>query len=260
MSMVGRQSEGNGAADARPAAPAAPQWETLEDVGELAIRLKQDLGANRDLVVMLDGREFLLQPSRGLFLSAAPLNCVEDCMAGAEVRIGTAETRQIDAVPRRLVDLLWHLGFHAGAGKLLPWLNNVAPYQLSRWPEGRGSFQYMRLSAELRETALAPLAIAQQTGMSLPDIYNFLNACSMVGCLRIAEATQAASPAAAWNIVDSLPPEARALAVAEPAPTRTLLSRIRALRLRVKLHPRFGSPVLRSRPADLPGPRDPRQV
>lgn len=177
--------------DAYPQPRVARQFSKLHDLEDLAGRLKQVLHARQDTVVVLDGHGFILRVSEGTCYSDTPLSAIDSCTSGTRsMRIGDAlpedsgEGRKV--VP--LEDFLWRVALKAGSGSLLPWLSSVAAYRLSSPPKAEDSARYATLRDVMEREALPPLVLAQKTKLSLAVIYDFLNACSLEGCLEVSEA------------------------------------------------------------------------
>lgn len=161
---------------------------TVTSLSELAERIRECQELGQDVAILLGRQPFVLRFSQNLCFTAGSLSAI-DHTASTQQAIPVEPVGMTEPDPelsaRPLADFLWRLGSLAGRGRVLPWLSSGATYQLSREPESKASGQFVTLLAAIRERGLPPLMIAQETKYDLPVIFDFLNACSVEGCLKI---------------------------------------------------------------------------
>jgi len=96
--------------------------------------------------------------------------------------------------------LLWQTGLQAGQGALLPWLAGDCTYRLRRWPESgllSRRAVFVRLAAHFSKELVTPESVAQNARMTLRDVTDFVNACSLCGYLVTGKRAVVEAPAAA---------------------------------------------------------------
>lgn len=103
--------------------------------------------------------------------------------------------------------LLWSIGLHGPADRMLSELPRTGAFKLRRWPDfGRleHSADHLRMAARLsrRESGLAELATS--LGQAPDNVTPFINACALCDLLKVAQPATAASSAP--------PPAPRAIA------------------------------------------------
>ncbi|POZ53953.1 hypothetical protein [Methylovulum psychrotolerans] len=135
-----------------------------------------------------------LDPVQSLYYSQANLEeLMPYCTADSRILINTmtaselqrlVEKRQIAAKP--LNNLIWYVAFKSSQGRLLAGNSPDDIVHLKGWPnlrlpEGR---DFIKLAAFMHNNTLALADIAEATRLPLPKIYNFYNACYLVGLIE----------------------------------------------------------------------------
>lgn len=172
---------------------------------ELAATYRFDLARRDSVSVAIEGRRFVLYPQRYLYKSKSSPSDLsrhrEDLSLNVEVAAGENGDADFGGLSaRRLDDFLWHLGCNAGGGKLLPWLDPRSAYQLTRWPpvvRRDNDSRQVKLGSLLARRTLRPSELCHATGTDIFAVSDFLNGCSLVGCLKefkAAEEVPAAAP------------------------------------------------------------------
>ena len=90
---------------------------------------------------------------------------------------------------RRLEEFLWHVGFNGGNGALFPWISTESTYRLSRWPpvvrkDNDSTLVHLATLMAMARRTLRPAELAQVARVDISIVTDFLNACSLVGCLE----------------------------------------------------------------------------
>jgi hypothetical protein len=168
-----------------------PALEDVDSLLALAVAYREQLYRERHVVVSIGQDVFHLEPYTGeCYSRSRPEELARHRgRRGLDVRI---EVRQEPAdhrpdLPWRLVDFLWHLGFHAGDSRLLPWVDAEARYRITRQPplgEDAKRSGALQIAQVLSRSSVAVADIARLADVPEATVVDFLNGCSLVGFLE----------------------------------------------------------------------------
>lgn len=228
----GRRSFSEDWAPATHGDPQSPSHYRLTTLRELAGNFRDTFLTQREVIVRVEGRAFQLFPQRGTCWSDHRSEVLAQFRGRSpvviEVEIPVLSSEQRQKANGRLTDFAWCLGFHAGNGQLLPWLSADSLYRLTRWPPLIGQPNGSRLfqaAAQLSRGAHAPVDVVRLTNVAGAAVNDFLNACSLVGCLE--------SGAAARSTEEFRPPSGAAT-LSTPTGVSTVPSVQRSLLIRIR--------------------------
>jgi hypothetical protein len=170
-----------------------PAFTSLYD---LAAAYRSSLSKAESVVVTIEEHRYSLYPGRHLFKSNYSPTELRSLRGNMSLTIDAS--RPGDAISgdgslglslQRLEEFLWHLGFNAGVGNLLPWMGDQHSYRLSRWPpvvrkDNDSTLVKLATLMAMARRTLRPDELAQTTGINPYIIADFLNGCSLVGCLE----------------------------------------------------------------------------
>jgi hypothetical protein len=175
---------------------------------ELAANYRFDLARHQNVSITIEGRQFHLFPQKYLYLSdSSPRELsLFRGMSSLHIDVNTNGTKELPSsksanhsgpAPRRLDEFLWHLGHNARPGRLLQWLGDDRAYRLTRWPpvvrEG-GDSTLVKIGTLMARRTLRPVEVSLATGNDIERISDFLNGCTLVGCLESMRASDAPVP------------------------------------------------------------------
>ncbi|MEZ5401618.1 MAG: hypothetical protein R2729_18235 [Bryobacteraceae bacterium] len=168
---------------------------------ELASRYRAALFRYQFFVVLIDNERFHIFPQQGVITTAIP---AADCLnlrrgATIQVLVPWDQGSGAEQMPftHRLDSFLWRVGHLSSGGKLLPWLDQRRAYRLNRWPpvvREAGDSSLVKLGTIIARRALAPAEISDASGQPLPRVADFLNGCSVAGCLDVYDPVEAPAP------------------------------------------------------------------
>ena len=192
-----QQAVGEGREEDRESAPERAQSAGVETVeidslADLASAYREQLYREREVIVQVEDLSFHLLPYQGLCVSNANPEQLERYRnrdaVGIDIDVVVTEADERLGESRSLVHFLWHLGFNAGGGRLLPWIPVDRPCRLSRWPpieKPNAHHQLVRVAAVLSRTPTTLADVIDGAGADEGQINDFLNGCSMLGYLEI---------------------------------------------------------------------------
>jgi hypothetical protein len=138
--------------------------------------------------------DLYVDPVEKVYYSKASLKKLDSCLLTEDVivinDISQAEwiREVVDAAlaTRPLSNLIWYIAFRLSNGRLLRGHSNQDCVYLTRWPDlgVEGCGQYVKLAAFMRNNAVCLTAVADKTSTPLPAVYNFYNACYLVGLVE----------------------------------------------------------------------------
>jgi hypothetical protein len=176
----------------------------VDSLVTLATAYREQLYRARHVVVSLGDDTFHLEPYTGAYYSTSSPEVLARWRGQDRLDVAI-HTRDEPAPDRpgealRLVDFLWHLGFHAGHGDLLPWVDGEARYRVTRQPpmgDDAKETGVLQVAHLLSSSPVAAPDIARLAGASETTVRDFLNGASLVGYLeRVATAIRRAPRAA----------------------------------------------------------------
>jgi hypothetical protein len=184
----------------------SPAFTSLHD---LAAAYRSSLSKTESVAVTIEGRRFSLYPGRHLFKSNYSPAELRSLRGNTSLTIEV--TKPGDAISgdgslglslQRLEEFLWHLGFNSGGGNLLPWVSDQRSYRLSRWPpvvrkDNDSTLVKLATLMAMARRTLRPDELAQTTGINPYIVADFLNGCSLVGCLEEFKVPPEVAPAPA---------------------------------------------------------------
>jgi hypothetical protein len=91
------------------------------------------------------------------------------------------------ALPARpLNNLIWYVAYKLSNGRLLRGHLDQDCVYLTRWPDLgiQDCGRYVKLAAFMRHNAVCLTEVAEKTAMPLADVYNFYNACYLIGIVE----------------------------------------------------------------------------
>ncbi len=181
-----------------PAVKAPRESKTLAftSLYDLAASYRSSLSKGESVAVTIEEHRYSLYPTRHLFKSNYSPTELRSLRGNMSLAIDVG--RPGDAISgdgslglslQRLEEFLWHLGFNAGVGTLLPWMGDQHSYRLSRWPpvvrkDNDSTLVKLATLMAMARRTLRPDELAQTTGISPYIVADFLNGCSLVGCLE----------------------------------------------------------------------------
>lgn len=88
-----------------------------------------------------------------------------------------------------LANLIWYVAFELSNGRLLLGHSNEDNVYLTRWPDLgiEGCGKYIKLAAFMRNNITSLSVVASKTNVPLPEVYNFYNACYLIGIVEKAD-------------------------------------------------------------------------
>lgn len=100
-----------------------------------------------------------------------------------------AEIEKLALPAKSLTNLIWYVTFKLSNGRLLRGHSNQDYVYLTRWPDLgiEGCGQYVKLAAFMRHNAVCLTIVADKTNMPLTEVYNFYNACYLIGIVEKVE-------------------------------------------------------------------------
>jgi hypothetical protein len=165
-----------------------------KNLQDLAIDYRFSLARLQSLTIHIEGEQFHLAPQQYLFKSAHSPDGLRAHRGQPLVDIEVVDTSSVEGAfqkaegtPQRLDVLLWQIGFNASAGKLTPWLTDKRAYRLMRWPpvvRKDNDSSLVKLGTLMARRTLHPAELVRATGIPEPAILDFLNGCSLIGCLE----------------------------------------------------------------------------
>lgn len=107
------------------------------------------------------------------------LNIVSQAEWNNEIEITTLPARPLN-------NLIWYVAFRLSKGRLLRGHSNQDSFYLTRWPDlgVEGCGQYVKLAAFMRNNSVCLTTVADKTAIPLNEVYNFYNACYLVGIVE----------------------------------------------------------------------------
>jgi hypothetical protein len=158
---------------------------------ELAANYRFGVTRGKRVSIAIEGRRFCVDPRRNLYWSKSSPEDLSHYRTEPvlDAEIVEASSKDIDAgVPaHRLDEFLWHLGLNAGAGSLLPWLTDQRAYRITRWPpvvRKDNDSVPVKLGTLMARRTLRPSELSRATGINHDVVADFLNGCSLTGCLE----------------------------------------------------------------------------
>ena len=185
-----------------------PQPPSSGGLTELAANYRFDLARRHSLTITIEGRQFRVFPQKYLYISASSPRelCLFRGMSSVSIDVATGTAKDVPNLkaatssgpaPRRLDEFLWHLGYNARSGRLLPWLDDQRAFRLTRWPpvvrHGNDS-TLVKLGTLMARRTLRPVDLSLALGYDIEGISDFLNGCSLVGCIESMKASDAPVP------------------------------------------------------------------
>jgi hypothetical protein len=165
-----------------------------KNLEDLAVDYRFSLARLQSLTINIEGQQFHLAPHQYLYKSVHSLEGLPAHRGQSLLNIEVVDTsgtegafQKAEGTPQRLDLLLWQIGFNAGAGKLIPWLTEARAYRLMRWPpvvRTNNDSTLVRLGTLMARRTLHPSELVRATGIGEEAISDFLNGCSLVGCLE----------------------------------------------------------------------------
>jgi len=170
-----------------------PAFTSLYD---LAAAYRSSLSKGDSVVVTIEDHRYSLYPGRHLFKSNHSPTELRSLRGNMSLTIDVSRPADPLTVGgslglslQRLEEFLWHLEFNAGVGNLLPWMGDQHSYRLSRWPpvvrkDNDSTLVKLATLMAMARRTLRPDELAQTTGINQYIVADFLNGCSLVGCLE----------------------------------------------------------------------------
>ncbi len=175
-----------------------------KNLEDLAVNYRFSHARLQSLTIHIEGQQFHIAPQQYLFKSVHPAEGVKAFRGKSMVDIEVIDTsategafQKAEGTPQRLDILLWQIGSNAGAGRLIPWLTEERAYRLMRWPpvvRKDNDSTLVRLATLMARRTLHPSELARATGIGEEAISDFLNGCSLVGCLEGFNAADVPAP------------------------------------------------------------------
>jgi hypothetical protein len=135
-----------------------------------------------------------VDPVEKVYYCEASLKRLDSCLLTGDVivinDVSQAEwiCEVVDAAlaSRPLSNLIWYIAFRLSNGRLLRGHSNQDSVYLTRWPDlgVEGCGQYVKLAAFMRNNAVCLTTVADKTSTPLPAVYNFYNACYLIGIIE----------------------------------------------------------------------------
>jgi hypothetical protein len=94
---------------------------------------------------------------------------------------------EISTLPARpLNNLIWYAAFRLSKGRLLRGHSDQDSVYLTRWPDlgVEGCGRYVKLAAFMRNNSVCLTTVADKTAIPLNEVYNFYNACYLIGIVE----------------------------------------------------------------------------
>jgi len=129
-----------------------------------------------------------------VYYCEASLKRLDSCLLTEDVIVINDVSQQewihevVDAAlaTRPLSNLIWYIAFRLSNGRLLRGHSDQDCVYLTRWPDlgVEGCGQYVKLAAFMRNNAVCLTAVADKTSTPLSAVYNFYNACYLIGIVE----------------------------------------------------------------------------
>jgi hypothetical protein len=168
---------------------------------ELAANYRFGATRGKPVSIAIEGQRFCVDPQRNLYWSKSSPEDLSHFRTKPviDVEIVEASSKEIDSAvsPHRLDEFLWHLGSNAGAGRLLPWLTEQRAYRITRWPpvvRKDNNSVPVTLGTLMARRTLRPSELSRATGIGHDIVADFLNGCSLTGCLESFNLSDAPTP------------------------------------------------------------------
>lgn len=168
---------------------------------ELAANYRFGATRGKRVSIAIEGQRFCVDPQRNLYWSKSSPENLSHFRAEPilDAEIVEAKSKDIDAEapPHRLDEFLWHLGLNAGAGRLLPWLTDQRAYRITRWPpvvRKDNDSVPVKLGTLMARRTLRPSELSRASGIGHDIVADFLNGCSLTGCLESFNLSDAPTP------------------------------------------------------------------
>jgi hypothetical protein len=165
-----------------------------KNLQDLAVDYRFSLARLQSLTIHIEGQQFHLAPQLYLFKSVHTPDGIRSYRGESLIDIEVVDTsstegafQKAEGTPQRLDLLLWQIGFNAGAGRLIPWLTEARAYRLMRWPpvvRKDNDSSLVKLGTLMARRTLHPSELVRATGLREDAILDFLNGCSLIGCLE----------------------------------------------------------------------------
>ena len=194
--MVVQRSETAGTSAGNSPVSHQTEEPTFTSLHEFAAAYRSGLAKAESVSVTIEGRKFSLYPASHLYKSSYSAEDLSAYRGRAEVPIEIANPGDpmgnegsLGLSLRRLEEFLWHVGFNAGNGVLFPWISADSTYRLSRWPpvvrkDNDSTLVHLATLMAMARRTLRPADFAQVARVDVSIVQDFLNACSLVGCLE----------------------------------------------------------------------------
>lgn len=138
--------------------------------------------------------DLYVDPVEKVYYCEASLKRLDSCLLTEDVivinDVSQAEwiREVVDAAlaTRPLSNLIWYIAFRLSNGRLLYGHSNQDCVYLTRWPDlgVEGCGQYVKLAAFMRNNAVCLTTVADKTSTPLSAVYNFYNACYLIGLVE----------------------------------------------------------------------------
>jgi hypothetical protein len=138
--------------------------------------------------------DLYVDPVEKVYYCEASLKRLDSCLLTEDVIVinDVSQAEWIHEVvesalaARPLSNLIWYIAFRLSNGRLLHGHSNQDCVYLTRWPDlgVEGCGQYVKLAAFMRNNAVCLTTVADKTSTPLPAIYNFYNACYLIGLVE----------------------------------------------------------------------------
>lgn len=137
-------------------------------------------------------------PEQQVFYSPSSLDLLAPFFAADQALISCTTRSQVteaeleqlseaeDLKPYTLRSLLWYGVYKSSQGRLLEGAAADKPVRLKRWPDLNLSDcqDLIKLAAFMQSNAVSLLVVAEKTGIPIKMIYDFYNACEIVGLIE----------------------------------------------------------------------------
>jgi hypothetical protein len=100
--------------------------------------------------------------------------------------------KQATLASRPLNNLIWYAAFKLSNGRLLRGHSSRDSIYLTRWPDlgVQECGRYVKLAAFMRNNAVCLTDVAEKTATPLVEVYNFYNACYLIGIVEKTEQSE----------------------------------------------------------------------
>jgi hypothetical protein len=119
--------------------------------------------------------------------SAPKISSQPDCNLNIVSRAEWNNEAEISTLPARpLKNLIWYAAFRLSKGRLLRGHSDQDSVYLIRWPDlgVEGCGRYVKLAAFMRNNSVCLTTVADKTSTPLNEVYNFYNACYLIGIVE----------------------------------------------------------------------------